>query len=234
MESQPPPNAPPPPISEAALRSRKYHKVLMMVPIAGLVMLLVLGATLPIVLRSPKNGPFVESLGNSKQIGLALMEFERDYGSYPGVNTIERVKETTGTDIPLGTASSNDFLRQLLAAGIGNEKMCYARSQGSKKPDDIMSGSNALEKGECGFAYIPGQSSSNAMDMPVLIAGLIRGTDKVDRKTLKEKVVVLHIDGSVWEGKMDKDGHLIISGKRLLDPTNPIWGGKPPALVWPE
>ncbi|MBX3742239.1 MAG: hypothetical protein KF712_14700 [Akkermansiaceae bacterium] len=197
-------------------------------------------AVAPLTLRSKKLGNFVETLGNSKQIGLLLMEFEKDYGKYPDATTIPEVQARTGTTIPLGTRTSNDYLRQLLAAEAGFfptprvEELFHVPGKRLKRPDGDFHGTRALEKGECGFAYIPGLSSLIPTDMPLLIGPLIPGTDKVDTRRADGKAVALCVDGSAIELKVDSAGHVLIRGKRLLDPTNPIWDGKPPTLVWPE
>jgi len=58
--------------------------------------------------------------------------------------------------------------------------------------------------------------------------------DRADKSRVDGKVVALCVDGAVMELQVDKAGHVFIRGKRLLDPANPIWNGKPPTLVWPE
>ena len=231
-ETQPPPDVAPPPPAEKAMRSRTVFKVTVAVSIVGALFVWIEWHRL--FMREYRNRPQDQAMSNLHQIGLALMEFEKDYGSYPDGDTIARVKETTSTDLSLGTANSNDFFRQLLAAGYGNENMNYARIPGSRSPDGVIAGTGALKKGECGFAYIPGLSSSDNAHTPVLITPLVPGTDKIDPVPFGGKAIILRIDGSAQEGMADKDGHLIIFGKRLLDPTNPIWNGKPPTLVWPE
>lgn len=42
-----------------------------------------------------------EALGNLKQIGEALMEFDGDYGSFPSAATAITAKENTGTPLTL-------------------------------------------------------------------------------------------------------------------------------------
>jgi len=183
-----------------------------------------------------RNRPIGQATGNAMQISLALQEFDKDYGSFPSVSTIADVKNATGTDFSLGHTTSNDFFRQLLAAGHGNEGTYYARihGSGSKRPDEITSGGRALEKGECGFSYIPGISGSSSIKVPILITPLIPGTDRVDPGPFGGDSIVVYPDGTFYPGTTDKHGHLLIGGMRLLDPANPIWNGNPPTLVWPE
>ena len=159
------------------------------------------------------------------------------YGTFPSAATADDVRRRTGTTLAMGTTSSNDYLRQLLASDLikgGVEQVFYAQGKNRRPPDENWVGSRALEPGECGFAYIPGLHSGSPLDFPVVIGPLIHGTDKIDPKPGKGKGAVCLVDGTVAEASVDRDGHVMIRGKRLLDPTNPIWGGKPPTLVWPE
>lgn len=234
MEIQPPPGAQAPPASEHAVRSRRaFHNIVCLGVVSFLVLLAVLLIS-PYVFISRKSGDFVGTLGNAKQIGLTLLEFEREFGRYPDGTTLSEVKARTGTTMILGTGSSNEYLRQLLAWNMGNELMFHIYGPGLRRPDNHSIGGMALEKGECGFAYIPGLGSSSPLDIPVLIGPLLAGTDEVDTKRADGKIVALFADGSVKELPTDMSGHVLVRGKRLLNPTNSIWGGKPPALVWPE
>ena len=49
-------------------------------------------------------------ISNACQIGMALFEFETEYGSYPDESTAAMVKESTGTSMELEGVSSNPFL----------------------------------------------------------------------------------------------------------------------------
>lgn len=185
----------------------------------------------------------MELLSNARQIYKALFEFDLQFGKFPDADTVAPVIAGR-TDIPsFTTHSSNGYFRQLLAAGIGDERIFYTSSSGARKPDNRSSGSSALEPGECGFAYIPGFTMITNGDYPVVIAPLIAGTDRVDPRMMDGKVVIQRINGgSVMlqvndrSGGLgvDKDGHVLCFGKRLLDPENVIWDGRPPRLVWPE
>jgi len=234
MEMQPPPDVPAPPPSEDALRSRRFFRRIIAYGIISLLLLTILGLVPSGWGVSRRPHELYRTLGNAKQLGLALREFEKDYGEFPSVDTIVEVKRRTGTSLILGSSSSNDYLRQLLAADIGSERMIYSKGTSTKRPDNRIDVSGALEKGECGFAYIPGFDCSSPPGTPVLIAGLIHGMDKVNPVVPDGIAVLVCVDGTVKEGITDKHGHLIIGGKRLLDPTNPIWKGLPPNLAWPE
>ncbi len=178
--------------------------------------------------------PTAQVASNIRQIHMALFEFENEYGKFPDADTIELVRSKTGTSLSLGTNFSNDYFRQLLADGIGNENIFYAKTSASRKPDEIITASKALEKGECGFCYIPSVNSGSHSNYPVVISGLIPGTDRVDKRAGDGKASVLYADGSAGVARVDSEEHLLFFGKRLLDPDNPIWEGKGPRIAWPE
>jgi hypothetical protein len=172
---------------------------------------------------------------NAQQIGLALFEFEYEYGAYPNADTVVAVQKATGTTLSLGTTTSNDFFRQLFGANITqSERMFYARIAGMKKPDDNITGAEALKKCECGFAYFLGAKAGDNPKRPLVATPMIPGTDQFDPKALEGKAVVLRADNSVTSFNIDKDGHIQIEGKLFMDPTNPIWDGHPPKIVWPD
>ena len=189
----------------------------------------------PLMIRQSKCRGQTEEVNNARQIGLALYEFEAKYGKFPDATTIAAVRSKSGSALPLGTKSSNDFFRQLMAGGIAqSEAMFYTKGQSTRKPDGLMDGSNALAKGECGFSYLLGLSSKGNPSRPIIVAPLIPGTDRFDPKPFKGKAVLLKMDNSVTSLPIDKNGHVIVVGKNLFDPTNSIWDGKPPTIVWPE
>jgi hypothetical protein len=240
MLPQPPPNAPAPPPSEAAIRSQNKWNWLVGVGIVSIVIVLP-GLMAPMFIRRGHHRhDQTETVSNARQIGLALFEFDAEYGKYPDGSTISPVSKDAATDLnlsklSLGTKSSNDYFRQLLAAGYTrSEKMFYARILGAKKPDDNINGAEALKKGECGFAYLSGLSSVGNPSRPLVVTPLIPGTDRFDPKPFDGKAIILKADNSVTSMNINKDGHVMLDGRNLLDPSHPIWGGHPPRIVWPE
>ena len=169
-------------------------------------------------------------------MGLALVEFESEYGDFPNASTVVDVQKATGTTLILGTKTSNDFFRQLIGANVTkSERMFYApKIPGVRKPDDNITGVEALKKGECGFAYFLGAKLIDNPKRPLAAAPMIPGTDRFDPKAYEGKAVVLRMDNSVTSFKIDKDGHIQIEGKLFMDPTNSIWNGHPPMIVWPD
>lgn len=176
-----------------------------------------------------------EAISNLRQMGLALFEFQAEYGSMPDFNTPAEVRKSGGRDLPMGKNSSNDFFRQLFAAGIcENETTFYAKIPGTQRPDNQISGNKSLEKGECGFTYFLGATMGDNQIRPTVAVPMIPGTDRFDPKPFEGKAIVLKADNSVMTLPIDKQGHVIWEGKNLMDPTHPVWEGKPPSIAWPE
>ena len=169
-------------------------------------------------------------------MGLALSDFQKEYGTMPDVSTIAKVRASKGSKFNLGTKSSNDFFRQLIASGVVNsEMMFYAQVSDVHQPDNVFSGASALAKGECAFAYILGALKDCNPSRPIVMAPMIPGTDRFDPKPFDGKAVILKADNSVMFYPISiKTGHIMERGQNLMDPTNPIWEGKPPSIVWPE
>jgi hypothetical protein len=185
--------------------------------------------------RGGKRPDQTQAVNNARQIGIALSEFEDVYGKMPDASTVEVVREKTGTDLKLGTKSSNDFSRQLIASDIvTNESMFYAHVAGSRKPDNNFTQSKALEKGECGFTYFLGATMKSAPNRPLIVTPMIPGTDRFDPKRFDGKAVVLQMDNSVISHAIDKEGHVLVDGRNLMDPQHPIWQGNAPVIAWPE
>jgi hypothetical protein len=230
---QPPPDAPAPPPGPEAEESRaKMHAILLLGGAAIFITLIVL-SQFPIF-RARKAADRTEAINNIKQVNLALIDFENDYGAYPDTSTIPAVKAATSTTLALGASSSNDLFRQLIAAGTKCEKIFWAKSAGTPRKGNDILGADALKKGECAFTYIAGLSSSSAPDAPVAMVPVIPGTWKFDPKPFKGKAVVLRVDGSATTETIDKNGDVMIGGMNLFDPRQSYWRGKTPDIKWPE
>ncbi|MEO5715416.1 MAG: hypothetical protein ABIT37_18200 [Luteolibacter sp.] len=183
-----------------------------------------------------KRAEQIEAVNNARQIGLALSAFEEKYGKRPDLSTIAAVQQNAATSLNLGTKSSNDFFRQLLASGIAqSEKMFYSQSTGTRKPDNIFTKAEALKKGECGFTYFLGAIRTDNPLRPIAVTPMIPGTDRFDPKPFQGKAVVLRADNSVTSITiLLRDGHAVIDGRNLMDPNHPIWDGHPPVIAWPD
>ena len=234
MLPQPPPDAPAPPPSEAALRSRRKWRWMWITGVLSIIGLLVF-AVVPKIISQRKKADESEARGNACQTGLALIEFHDEFGKFPDATTIAAVQSKTGSLLPMGTKTSNDFFRQLLAAGLTpSDGICYAEIDGTRKPDQRRDGRHAMEKGECGFTYFLGATKSDNPRRPLLVTPMIPGTHRFDPKPFGGKAVVLRMDGKVISLTIDKFGHAILDGRNLMDPHHPIWDGHAPVIAWPD
>jgi hypothetical protein len=184
----------------------------------------------------PRNkGAQTEATSNLRQIGLALHEFHKEYGSFPNDETAEFVMKKHPSSTNLSGTSSNALFRQLFAAGIvENEAMFYANFPGVHKPDNDTSPGHLLEKGEVAFAYINGLSLEGNPSRPLAFGPVIPGTTKFDPKLFSGKGILLRIDCSVSSIFINKEGVAMAGSQSLLSPENLLWGGKTPDIRYPE
>jgi hypothetical protein len=239
MLPQPPPKVPAPPASPAAIRSRWKWRALWMVGSASIVVLAVMAYTA--IQRQRIRADTMEATSNLRSMSFAFFEFETAYGAYPNATTASEVAGQTDSKLPLGAKSANDIFRQLIASEVcQSEAMFYARIPGTHRPDNVfMSGSTALVKGEVGYSCIVGLNSRSNPERPLVVTPLIPGTNKFDRKPFDGKAVVLRVKGGsggrIEVLPINKNGEVIdASGKHILDPANPVWGGEVPVIAWPE
>lgn len=214
------------------------------------------GVGVPVIIAQKRKGDRSEATANIKQVGMAMFSFDQDYGTYPGdlTATGQKVIDNNPSDasnaasnITLSYTTSNGLFCQLIRAGfIDSEKSFYAKSNFTKKPDNNLSGTNALSAGECGFSYIVNNtvaqplSSSGNSGQPLLIAaaykasgsgGSVDSTGKFDPDVYDKKAVVFRIDNSATaETVRTSDKYVIVSSgtgvvKTLLDNgTDTVWG----------
>ena len=196
--------------------------------------------TAPMTIRARKKADQTEAISNARQIGIALLEFETEYGAFPSAATQAQVSMNFPTSVVKGAvgADSNGFFKQLFEAGLTeSEAMFYAKVKGSRRPDgDISTNAKALEKGEVGFAYITGLTSKDDPNTPIVLAPMIPWTTMFDPKAFKnsDHAVVLRIDGSATSYTIRKDGRIYDKGIDLLSDKHPIWKGKTPDIRYPE
>lgn len=187
----------------------------------------------PVFLKERAAADRTYALSNLKQLNLSLIDFENDYGRFPDDSTISSVKASTHTTIPLGTTTSNDYFRQLIAIG-NKEGFFWAKTTTTPcKPDDNITGTHALDKGECSYAYVAGLSTTDDPGTPIALAPMISGTWKFDSKPYENYAVRLRVDGSAMPARLDPHGEVIVLGKNLFDSSLPFWKTKPD-LKWPE
>lgn len=202
----------------------------------ALLVLFIAGLTPPVIAGRGKNPTVTQAVNNARQIGMGLMAFEEKFGSMPDAETAVNLGLRVGTDWKLGTRSSNDFLRQLLASEVvSTEEFFYAKIPGVRKPDNVFSGARALEKGECAYAYFPGATPHSHPDRPLAAAPLVPGTDRFDPVPFEGRAVVLRADLSVTVLPIIvSSGRIKVMGVDFFDPMAPAWEGAPPVIAWPE
>ena len=194
--------------------------------------------TSPTVIRAKKDADQTEAFSNLRQIGLALSEFEIEYGRFPSEGTVAEINAANPSHgYDLRGSSSNALFRQLFAAGYTqSEIMFYANVAGCRKPDGNITPGQVLRKGEVAFAYIAGLGSIGDPRTPIAFAPIIPGTTRFDPKGFAKggKATVLLRDNSVITYVIHKDGHIYDGGIDLLSPKHPIWKGKAPDIRYPE
>lgn len=86
---------------------------------------------LPLMVRKRHHGcGQTEEVNNARQIGIALVEFEAEYGKFPDASTASVVKRNCVTPLTLSGNTSNDYFAQLIAAGIAqSEAMFYCKAK---------------------------------------------------------------------------------------------------------
>jgi prepilin-type N-terminal cleavage/methylation domain-containing protein len=170
------------------------------------------GLTAPMVIRQRKKADQTEAISNAKQIGLALFEFDSDYGSYPGTSSFAQL-DSTASVVGSASGSSNNFFKMLFQAGLTqSEAMFYCKAKGTKKPDDIANSSTtALAGGEVGFGYATeaaeGYSSSGNPARPLVMTPLLVGGTGAtfDAGPFDKNAVLLRGDNSVISLKIKAD-----------------------------
>ena len=69
----------------------------------------------------------------------------------------------------------------------------------------------------------------------LIVTPLIPGTDRFDPKRFDGKAIIMRMDNSVSSININSSGYVMLNGKNLLDPTNPVWGkGDKFVIAWPD
>ena len=177
-----------------------------------------------------------KALSNIRQIGLSLFEFESEFGSFPNAETAPVVKAYSKTPLTLGSGSSNQLFRQLIAHGLKSEKPFHAKISGSRRPDDLFEDdAHALAPGECGYTYVMGLISTMDPGTPVVFTPAIPNTFLCDPNVFSGRAIILRLDNSATAMPVMEDGRVNVGGGgTMLDPNQPWWNGKAPDLKWHE
>ena len=201
------------------------------------------GLATPAILKAKKSADKAKTISNAKQIGIAMTEFDNQYGEFPSDETRDLLEEE-GEEVPIGD-SANDYLAQLLISKVlDSEKVFYAKGvRGVREGDDVFNTRDkTLEKSENGFGYImlndgTGLSQSYGQSsIPVVCAPLKSGgIDPVfDEGAYNNEYVYLKLDSSVGTGKI-KDGKALLKGQGKTTLTTngegTMWGSTDQATV---
>jgi hypothetical protein len=124
----------------------------------------------PLVMRVQRTADLTIGISHIRQIGIALTEFETEYGSFANEETAAQIKAKNPTDLHLAAKTSNDVCGQLIVSGIvASEQMFYAKVKGAQKPDSIITAGEVVEKGECGFSFLSELSSGGNRSRPLVV-----------------------------------------------------------------
>jgi prepilin-type N-terminal cleavage/methylation domain-containing protein len=202
------------------------------------------GLAFPSILRAKKQASKNEATSNARQIGISMIEFESEYGSFPDAATQLQVSANFPGSAIVGSAgTSNAIFRQLFEAGYTqSEDIFFAKTPTTKKPDgDITATATTLEAGECGFGYllngVDGYSTSG--NPARFIAATPMDTAVTfNAEPFDRKAVLLRIDSSVVSANIAATagatkGPAMLSGANVLANTNPIWTGTTPVVQLP-
>ena len=179
----------------------------------------------PVILKQKKKADMTEAVNNAKQIFYLMVEFDGDFGEFPSDDTAADI-DTTGTGITLGTSNSNDYFNQFIAGGYTkSEEIFFAKSKITRKPDNVLQG-DSLDAGECGFAYLANQSTSDNSGRPLCMAPMEETGNTFDPDPYDNKAVVLRIDGSVKQLRVNQAKEAILTGTTSLFDTgdDTVWG----------
>ncbi len=196
------------------------------------------GLTAPMVIRQRKKADQTEATNNARQIGLALFEFETEYGSYPDNDTSAEVGTVPITP-PSTVTNAEDAFKQLFAAGMTkSEDMFYAKIKGAKKPDgDYTSTTTCLAAGENGFNYVMADAadalSTGGNPSRMIAATPMLSATLFDAGPFDGKAVFLKLDNSVSSARIltSVDDPTQGTVKELSDTAaTTVWEGNAPVV----
>ncbi|MEM9237503.1 MAG: hypothetical protein AAGB14_12040 [Verrucomicrobiota bacterium] len=215
-------------------RKRKATRAMWIVGI--LLPLLALLMAPPMILPQRHAADRTQALNNMRSVGLAMLEFDQEFGSLPDDSTAQVVIDATGTELDITGPYSNDCFRQLVAYGIQSEDIFFTvHPEGSRKPDRVLTGRNALAPSEVGMSYVHGSNTSHDPKKPLLLSPLKLDTHLAWRKPFGKRAAVLLIDNSAKALDVNRRGEILLDdGTLLLDSSQPYWRGQPIDIRHPE
>ena len=206
------------------------------------------GIAMPVIIAQQKKGDRMVALVNAKSIGLALCNFEQEYGTFPSMGadgTASQVQENNpNSGYTFGSQFSNDYFRQLIASGqTDSERIFYAKAPYTKKPDNNLNGDQCLAAGEVGFSYLTATgneslSSAGNPQRPLIVAATLntQADGSFDPHVFSGTAVVLRIDQSATTMMIRKsDKKLLIDKDHTLLETgdDTIWGTQETPVIHP-
>ena len=197
------------------------------------------GLTAPMVLSKVKKADQTEAVSNARQIGMAMFEFQSEYGRYPDAKTLATLTANglTVDYTPVAGADSNGYFLQLFAAGFTtSEQMFFAKTGVSKKPDGNIIGTDALAAGESGFGYVlngtDGLTTGVNPACVLAVTPLATGGATFNPGPFDKKAVLLRLDNSVLVANVNKAGEATVGSEELI--AAKFWDDVKPAIIPPS
>lgn len=132
------------------------------------------------------------TINSGKELGLAMLIFEQDYGFFPCDETAEELK-MAGLKGDFTSDSSNAYARQLIASNsLDTESAGYFECANGlyRKTDGNIEGNQAFAQGEFGFILLQGRDgkldAEDNSQLPLLIGGGV----------IQERVVLIRLNNS--------------------------------------
>ncbi|MDB4544358.1 hypothetical protein N9Z83_00270 [Akkermansiaceae bacterium] len=182
------------------------------------------------------------AISSMKHIGIAMTEFESQFGHRP----LSHTRIEFETPYPQqDREDSNALLGQLIASGMCDSEKIFTLRSGaysSSLADDVLSpASEILKPGECHFTYISSKKGNGeytgSSGLPVIVSHMIPGTSQFDPDIFNHEAAYLKLDSSVATCKVSPDGKALCKGQGqlgLLDHgPDTLWGNQEPQLHHP-
>lgn len=190
-----------------------------------MLIIIAIGCGLPLILVQGKGAERTMVISNAKQVSLALIEFDQDYGQFSDHSTAAAVRAATRSLLSFKGSSSNAMLRQLIPDYASSENLFFTRHPDLPKrgPDEVITPGQALKPGEVGFGYLAGLDTSMNPGTPLLVGNLKIGTHEFWDSPMGGKAVILNLDSSA-DGPLirSSDSKVVVGGGlTLFDPTAP-------------
>ena len=204
--------------------------------VGTIVLIALTSVATPNIFSALANARKARTINNAKQLGIALTEFDSQYGEFPSDVSGELFADE-GIKLPKGD-TANHFLAQLLASNILDSEQVFfvdGLKRTKKADDNFETPETMLARGENGFGYVMLDDGTalnqthGSSEIPVLVAPLSKGgkLPTFQGKPFHGEGVVLRLDSSVGTNKINKKGELLSkkTGKNIfLNGQDTMWG----------